>query len=164
MTDKQIQEWQEKVRASFGDESKLFQYLFQTMDNFYYRYIETTVSKDLKTIELGNHVWGARSVESSMVDALKITNPNAKKGMIEMAKAYPKAMNPEVRYEISADVQKLTIDQGEIRIKALINWGFPEFQDKEKKTEKVITFKYTDLQQFRKELALKLEEACEIFL
>lgn len=164
MSDKQIQEWQEKVRASFGDESKLYEYLFQTMDNFYYRYLETTQNSNLKTSELNPHVWGARSKESSMLDALKITNPEAKKGIIELAKAYPKGQGPEVHYELSADVQELKIDQGLIKIKSSINWGFPDFTDTSKVMSKTVVFKYNDLQQFRKELALKLEAACEIFL
>lgn len=164
MTDKQIQEWQEKVRTSFGDESKLYEYLFETMDNFYYRYLETSSDKDLKTKSFGAHLWGAKTSETNIVDALKITNPNAKKGMIEMAKAFPKAQCPSVRYELLANVEDLTIDHGEIQFTSSINWGFPEFTDSSKVFKKTVTFKYTDLAQFRKELALKLEDACEIFL
>lgn len=164
MSDKQIQDWQEKVRSDFGDESKMYEYLFQTMDNFYYRYIETTLNKDLKTTQLGNHLWGAQSKETSMIDALKITNPLAKKGMIEMAKAVPKAMGPEVRYELSSDIQELTRDHGTIKIRSSINWEHPNYNAETSKCEKVVVFKYNDLAQFRKELALKLESACEIFL
>lgn len=164
MTDKQIQEWQEKVRQSYGDESKLFEYLFETMDNFYYRYLETTTDKNLKTVPLAPHLWGARSSEGSMVDALKIQNPAAKKGIIELAKSVPKAEGPRVQYELMADVEELTQDHGEIIFVSSINWGFPDFEDQSKQFKKTVTFKYQDLAQFRKELALKLEEACEIFL
>lgn len=164
MTDKQIQEWQEKVRQSFGDESKLFEYLFETMDNFYYRYLETTTDKNLKTGPLAPHLWGARSAEGSMVDALKIENPVAKKGIIELAKAVPKAQGPRVQYELMADVEELTPDHGEIIFVSSINWGFPDYDDPARQFKKTVTFKYEDLAQFRKELALKLEEACSIFL
>ncbi len=164
MTEKQILDWQEKVRASLSDEAQLLQYLFQTMDNFYYRYIETTTEKNLKTISLGPHLWGARSIETSMVDALKIKNPMAKPGIIEMAKAVPKAQGPAVHYKLLCDIEKLTPDQGKIRIISGINWDWPDFEGKEKQLEKVVNFTYSDLGQFRKELALKLEEACEIFL
>jgi hypothetical protein len=165
MSDKQmIQDWQEKVRENFGDESKLYEYLFQTMDNFYYRYLETTLNSDLKTKALAPHLWGARSTETSMVDALKLTNPVAKKGIMELAKAVPKAQGPAVQYELMCDVEELTTDHGEIRFVAMINWGFPDFENAEKQFKKTVIFKYDDLAQFRKELALKLEEVCEIFL
>jgi hypothetical protein len=165
MSDKQIiHDWQEKVRSSFGDESKLYEYLFQTMDNFYYRYLETTLNQDLKTTALAPHLWGARSTETSMVDALKITNPVAKKGIMELAKTVPKAQGPSVQYELMCDVEELTPDHGEIQFVAQINWGFPDFENKEKQFKKTVVFKYEDLAQFRKELALKLEDVCGIFL
>lgn len=164
MSDKQIHDWQEKVRESFGDEAKLYEYLFNTMDNFYYRYIETTVNQNLKTEHLGPHLWGARSSEPSMVDALKITNPTAKKGIIELAKLVPKSEGPSVRYELLANVEELTPDRGEIHLVSTINWGHPDFDRKDKQFSKTVVFKYTDLAQFRKELALKLEEVCAIFL
>lgn len=164
MSDKQIQDWQEKVRESFGNEASLYEYLFNTMDNFYYRYIETTIHQNLKTKQLGPKLWGARSSEPSMVDALKITNPVAKKGIIELAKAVPKAQGPSVQYELHAKVEELTPDHGEIHLVSLINWEHPDFESQEKQHSKTIVFKYTDLAQFRKELALKLEEVCAIFL
>lgn len=164
MTDKQISDWQEKVRSSFGDETKLYQYLFETMDNFYYRYLETTVTQNMRTQKLAPHLWGARSTETSMVDALKIQNPIAKKGIIELAKAVPKAQGPAVQYELLADVEELTPEHGKIIFVAQINWGFPDFENEEKQFKKTVIFKYDDLQQFRKELAQKLEEVCEAFL
>lgn len=164
MSDKQIQDWQEKVRSTYGEQSKLFEYLFTTMDNFYYRYLETTTYKSIKTEHLGPHLWGAQSYEDSMVDALKITNPVAKKGIIELAKSVPKSEGPKVKYELLANVEELSQDHGEIHLVAIINWGFPDFDNEEKRFVKTVIFKYTDLSQFRKELALKLEEACEAFL
>ncbi|MFP5386705.1 MAG: hypothetical protein ACLGHN_11540 [Bacteriovoracia bacterium] len=164
MTDKQIQEWQEKVRTTFGEESKMYEYLFETMDNFYYRYLETTVDKNLKTASLGPHLWGAKSTETSMVDALKITNPVAKKGIIELAKSVPKSEGPAVQYELLANVEELSADRGEIHLVSVINWGWPDFENPEKQFKKTVVFKYSDLGEFRKNLALKLEEACEAFL
>lgn len=164
MSDKQIQEWQEKIRSSFGDEARLLEYLFQTMDNFYYRYIETTTDKNLKTIPLAPHIWGAKSVEPSMVDALKLQNPIAKKGIIELAKSVPKAQGPGVQYELLCNVEELTVDKGKLQIVSIINWGWPDFGDENRAFKKTVKFEYHDLAQFRKELALKLEEACEIFL
>lgn len=162
--ERQIKEWQDKIRETFGDQSKLYEYLFQTMDNFYYRYIETSIDKDLKTSPLAPHLWGAKSTEVSMVDALKIQNSLAKKGIIELAKSVPKSEGPSVQYELVANVEELEADHGKIVFNSCINWGYPDFQDASKQFKKTVIFKYEDLGQFRKELALKLEEACEIFL
>jgi hypothetical protein len=164
MSDKQIQDWQEKIRASFGQESKLYEYLFETMNNFYYRYLETTTDKNLKTIELGPKYYGARSREVSMVDALKLTNPVAKKGIIELAKAFPKGQGPAVEYELSVLISNLGQDKGKLTLKSSINWGFPDFSDQGKMFVKMVVFEYAELSQFRKELAQKLEEVCEAFL
>jgi hypothetical protein len=164
MSDKQIQDWREKIRSTYGDESKLYSYLFTTMDNFYYRYLETTTHKNLTTEKLGPHLWGARSTEGSMIDALKLTNRNAKDGIIELAKSVPRSLSPMVLYELLVNVEELTTDHGEIEIVAIIDWGFPDFDIEAKRLKKIVHFKYSDLSQFRKELAQKLEEACEIFL
>jgi hypothetical protein len=164
MSDKQIQDWKEKVRVSFGDESKLYDYLFTTLDNFYYRYLETSTHKNLSTHKLGPHLWGAKSTESSMVDALRITNRKAKDGIIDLAKKVPRSEGPMVQYELLVDVEELTADHGVLEIVGVIDWGFPDFEDESKRLKKTVHFKYSDLSQFRKELAQKLEETCEIFL
>lgn len=159
-----IENWQQKIRAAFGEKEKLYEYLFQTMDNFYYRYIETSLAQNLKTQQIGEHLWGAVSEESSMVDALKLQNPIAKKGIIDLAKFTPREKGPKVRYMIAADVKKLLPEAGSIDFIAEINWGFPDFNDESKIQRKVVNFKYADIAEYRKELALRLEEVSEIFL
>ncbi len=165
MSDKQmIHDWQEKVRTTYGEEARLYDYLFSTMDNFYYRYLETTVTKGLRTVPLAPHLWGAKSLEPSMVEALKLTNPVAKKGIMELAKSVPKSQGPAIQLGLTVNVEELTADHGVIHLEATIDWGFPEFQDSARQQKKKVTLRYSDLAQFRKELALKLEETCEIFL
>ncbi len=164
MTEKQIQDWREKVRSDFNDQSKLYEYLFETMDNFYYRYLETTTDKNLKTVPLAPHLWGARSSEGSMVEALKLQNPIPKKGIIELAKNVPKAQGPSVQYELLANIEELTAEHGKIQFVSSINWGYPDYDDPKRQFKKTVIFEYDDLGQFRKQLALKLEEACEVFL
>ncbi len=159
-----IQEKAQELRASFEDPHKLYDYLFETLDNFYYRYIETEASKNLKTQELGHHLYGARAFEKDMMTALKKPHPDAKAGIIEMAKTYPKAQSPSVRYTLMAKVDSLEADSGKLKIVSEINWGFPEFSDPSKLIQKTVDFSYDDLSEFRKKLALKLEEASELFL
>lgn len=164
MSEKKIQEWKEKVHSLFDEEKKTYEYLFETLNNFYYRYLETSTDKDLTTTELAPGVWGAIANESSMLQALKITNPAAKKGIIELAKSTPRTESASVRYQLSAKVHELKANQGQILFEATIDWGFPLFQDPEKKITKTTLFKYQNLDQYRKELALKLEEVCSFFL
>lgn len=162
--EKQIQDWQEHVRETFGDERKLYEYLFETMDNFYYRYLETSISKNLKTQELGPKTYGAVSFETSMLEALKNPNPKAKPGIIELAKRVPRAENPSVRYGLWVEVQELASERGSLVLTAEINWGFPEFTEASSAVRKQVKFDYDDLSVFRKQLALKLEETCELFI
>jgi hypothetical protein len=160
---KQIHDWQEKVKQQYGDESRLFQYLFETMDNFYYRYLETTESKDLKTQELADHVWGARSFESNMGEAFKISNKEIKAGITDLAKRIPRDQKPAVRYSLQAMVKELKAEHGHLVLTSEIHWDFPEYQDSSRKISKSVTFRYEDLAVFRKELALKLEDVCTLF-
>lgn len=160
---KVIHDWQDKVKHSFDDEGKLYEYLFQTMENFFYRYLETTENKNIKVFEIAPYIYGAESFESSMVEALKIKDPVAKDGIMELAKTVPKAQKPMVKYRLQTLVKELTPDKGHLIITAFVNWDFPHYFDKSKVTKREIDFKYSDLGQFRKELALKLEAACELF-
>ena len=162
--EKLIHDWQEKVRATFGSDSQLYHYLFETMDNFYYRYLETASSRDLKTQDLGNKTWGAVSFEDSMVDALKTKNPKTRPGIMELAKAVPKAQHPKIRLGLKAVVHELTADRGHLTLISEVSWDFPEFTDAHKSAVSKVEFKYDGLDQFRKQLALKLESACELFI
>lgn len=114
-------------------------------------------------MELAPYIYGAESFESNMVVALKTTNADAKAGIMELARRVPKSEKPLVKYRLQAQVMDLRPEKGHVIITAFINWDFPLFFDKTKTVKKEVEFKYTDLGQFRKELALKLEEACELF-
>ncbi len=162
--DKQIQDWQKHVRETYGDQGKLFDYLFETLNNFFYRYLETTQSKNLLTSELAPKKYGAVSFENNMVEALKAPNKLAKPGIIELAKSVSKTENPMIRYGLWVEVIDLSSDHGKLKITSEINWGFPEFSDKSKWIQKTVNFEYADLAVFRKQLALRLEEACELFI
>jgi hypothetical protein len=159
-----IEDKARELRASFEDPHKLYDYLFETLDNFYHRYIETEASKDLKTQELAPKTYGAYALEKDMMMALKKPHPDAKAGIIEMAKTYPKSEAPAVRYGLMAKVDSLEADSGKLKIFAEINWGFPDFSDKSKLIQKTVEFSYNDLSVFRKQLALNLEQAAELFI
>ena len=160
---KQIHEWQDKLKHAFDNEGKLHDYLLDTMDNFLYRYLETTETKNLKTFEIAPYIYGAESYESSMVEALKISDVGTKSRIMELAKTIPKAQKPMVKYRLQTQIKELTPERGHLIITASVSWDFPLFMDKTKMSKREIDFKYNDLGQFRKELALKLEAACDLF-
>lgn len=163
--DKQIHEWQDKLRSSFSEAGQLLQFLTTTMDNFYYRYLETEESKNLKTEIFAPHTYGAMSFESNMVNALKISHAETKKSLIGFAKSIPKSEGPKIRYKLSCEIKELTQDFGHLIISSEISWDFPDFNAKtDKIVRKQVDFKYNDLGEFRKLLALKLESVCELFL
>ncbi len=162
--EKLIQDRKNKVHDAFGDKKFLYQYLFETLDNFYYRYLETSISNDLHTTEILPGVFGALSFESNMVEVLKKPNPGAKAGIIELAKRVPRDQKPMVRYGLWVEVKELSQDYGMMKIVSEISWGFPDFQDPSARLQKIVNFQYDDFQVFRKELALKLEAASELFL
>ncbi len=163
--EKLIQDWHEKLKSSFSEASQLIHYLTTTMDNFYYRYLETSESKDLKTQLMAPHLYGATSFESNLVQALKLSHPETKKQLIEFAKSIPKTQGPRVRYRLQCEIKELTPDIGHLILTSEISWDFPDFKDDPtKRTIKQINFKYNDLNEFRKNLALKLEEVCSLFL
>ena len=161
--EEQIHAWQDRVRETFGSEAKLYEYLFSTLENFFYRYLETSESKGLKVAQLNQNTFGAQSFESSMVDALKMKNPSVHPGVLELAKRVPKAQKPSVKLSLSVVIKELTSDRGELLITGEVDWGFPDFSQSETRAQKVVKFIYDDLAVFRKQLALKIEEACEIF-
>lgn len=161
---KHIQDWQDKVKHTFDDETNLQAYLFHTIDNFLYRYLETSEDQNLKTQQLEDNSYGAISFESNMVLALKVTNPLIKQKLIDFAKSVPKSQGPKIKYSLRVHLKNFKAEDGEILIQTEISWDFPHFHDQSKSLIKSLSFKYKDLGQFRKELALRLEDACEIFL
>lgn len=162
--EKLIQDRKNKILDTFGDRDNLYRYLFETLDNFFYRYLETSISNDLHTTEILPNVFGALSFESNMLEVLKKPHPQAKSGIIDFAKTVPREKNPTVRFGLWIEIKDLSQDYGKMKIVSEINWGFPEFQDSSKRLQKTVSFEYDDFQVFRKELALKLEEASALFL
>jgi hypothetical protein len=157
--EKLIQDWKNKIHDTFGDRNNLYRYLFETLDNFYFRYLETTLSKDLKTAELGPGVFGAVSFESMLV-ALKDPHADAKAGIISQAKI---DRNSIIRMGLWVELKDLSQDYGKMKFVSEINWGFPDYQNPAQRLQKTVDFEYDDFQVFRKKLALKLEEVSELF-
>lgn len=158
--EKLIQERKKKILETFGDTNNLYSYLFETLDNFYYRYLETSLTKNLHTTELAPKTFGAVSFES-MFEALKKPHPETKTSIIQLAK---EDRNAQVRFGLWVEIKELSQDYGKMKIVSEINWGYPEYNDSSRRLRKMVDFEYEDLAVFRKQLALKLEEAAELFI
>ncbi|MFA5584436.1 MAG: hypothetical protein WDA09_09490 [Bacteriovoracaceae bacterium] len=165
MDNKQIIELQkQKIASHFSDSQALLDYMIETLSNFYYRYLETTKDQDLQTIELGPKRWGAQSNESNNMEILKIKNPNVRPHLIEAAKSLGAQGGLSVQYTLGIEPLELNSENGEIIIFSKIDWSSTPIEMSKTAEEKTLRFKYQSLGEFRKGFALKLEEACEIFL
>lgn len=157
-------ELDEKIHNLFKDNQAYMDYLLQTKNNFLYRYLETSNDKNIKITNLDSKTLIAKSHESNMGDAFKISDKDIKEGIKALAKSVPRENKPAVEYSLKTTLDDVRGDQGRITIEATVNWDFPAFEKKQGsyKSKKVF-FEYNDPNVFRKELALKYEEACEIF-
>jgi len=151
-----IELWQEKLHHDFGDSKKLYDFIFHTLDQFYHRYIETTDMKDLRTTAIAPNTFGAESFETNVLEFLKIKHPESKKILIDLAKKIPKSDNPTAYFSLKIYIDSLSTDKGKLIITSEVR-GLESFK-------KEMVLEYNDLTHLRKNLALRLEECCEIFL
>jgi hypothetical protein len=157
-------ELEEKIHNTFKDNKAYLDYLLQTKKNFLYRYLETSTDKDIEIKHPDEKTFLAASFENNMGEAFKVSDPEIKEGIKALAKNVPRSENPKVRLTLKTEILELRGDLGKLRITSEINWGFPLFEHVEGKfKEKRILFEFNDPTIFRKELALKYEDACDLF-
>lgn len=157
-------ELDEKIHNLFKDNKAYLEYLIQTKSNFLYRYMETSSDKNIQIQSIDQKTLMAVSYESNMGDAFKILDPEIKEGIKGLAKSVPREQKPRVQYSLKTILEEFKEDSGKIIIEAMINWNFPNFEvQKGSYKSKRVSFIYNDPNIFRKELALKYEEACELF-
>lgn len=153
-----------KIHDMFKDNQAYLNYLIQTKKNFIYRYLETSTDKEVKLENIDLKTFTAKSYESNMGEAFKISDLEIKEGIKQLAKNVPRENKPSVQYSLTTTLEDLQLDKGRLIIESKVNWGFPEFNDQKSHLKKKrVVFEYNDPTIFRKELALKFEEACELF-
>lgn len=158
-------ELDEKIHNLFNDNKAYLEYLLQTKNNFLYRYLETSSDKNILIKNLDDKTLAAISYESNMGEAFKIADPEIKEGIKGLAKSIPRENKPSVQYSLKTTLKDFKTDSGTIIIESMINWNFPDFEEQKGSCKKKkVTFSYNDPNTFRKELALRYEEACELFL
>ncbi|MBC7711931.1 MAG: hypothetical protein H7177_01230 [Rhizobacter sp.] len=157
-------ELDEKIHHLFKDNQAYLDYILQTKQNFLYRYLETSTDKNLKIESVDEKTLVATSFESNMGDAFKIADTDIKNGIKQLAKSVPREQNPRVQYSLKTILDDFRGDNGKIILEAMVNWNFPEFTNaKGLNKKKQVVFEYHDPNVFRKQLALKYEEVCELF-
>ncbi|GEM_PF-1062588 len=139
-----------------------------TLDNFAYRYLETSSTKNIVTQFNGKNLYTVTSFEEDPMSALKISDSNAKKGVIGLAKKFSstKGVGLRVRYQISCDISDVSSNgSGSIVLAASINWNMDNdfISDKEMESVKSISFEFSDPLVLRNKLAALLEDICLIF-
>ena len=156
-----------KARGALNEEG-LNGLLTFTLDNFAYRYIETSTHSNIHSQKVsGNHFF-VESVNSEVMSILKTKDPKAKKALIELAKKFSstKGEGLQVQYQIHCQFLELNSDNtGELECYSIVNWnsanGFKLENDLYSK--KAVRFKFSDPLVLRNKLALLLEEVCEVF-
>ena len=157
-------ELDEKIHQLFSNKKAYLEYIIQTKKNFLYRYLETSSDKDISIKSHESNELIAESFESNMGEAFKNADPLVKEGIKHLAKSVPKENKPAVKYGLKTIMEDIRGEHGKISIIAQINWDFPEYSPSTSKCKiKKVSFNYDDPNTFRKILALKYEEACEIF-
>ena len=157
-------ELESKIKLAFSSNDALLNYLIETKKNFLYRYLETSTDHNIEVVHTSSNLLIAESFEPNLGLALKILDPEIKAAVKTLAKSTPREANPKIMYRLKTEIKNLTPEHGEILFESTIHWNFPHFTDeghhyKSKKS----TFTYQDIADYRKNLALKLEEVCELF-
>ncbi|MBY0412848.1 MAG: hypothetical protein K2Q18_01720 [Bdellovibrionales bacterium] len=157
-------ELNDKIHNLFKDNEAYMNYLLQTKQNFLYRYLSTSTQDNVTMTNIDSKTLVAISYEGNMGEAFKINDSEIKEGIKSLAKSIPRENKPRIQYSIKTILEEFKSDKGKIIIESKINWNFPEFSDEKGKfKKKQIIFNYDDPNVFRKELALRYEDVCELF-
>ncbi|WP_127717243.1 hypothetical protein [Halobacteriovorax sp. HLS] len=160
-------EMETKARVSLNEEG-LNGLLVFTLDNFAYRYLETSSCTDIHSQKKSDHHFYVESEDTDVMSILKTKDPIAKPALIQLAKKFSstKGVGIKVKYELHCRFTELNSDNtGELECFSIINWNSDQnFKVEEglhvKKSSKL---KFSDPLILRNKLALLLEEVCEIF-
>ena len=158
-------EMESKVKEQLTTGDSFYDFIIFTLNNFVYRYMESPSTGKIVVDVHDNKKFLAVGVETQIMEALKAINPETKKGIIELAKAHAKKVGPQVQYILGCEVLDWVprSESGKVRVWANVSWDFPNFQNKENANTLEKTIEFDDIMVFRKQLALMLEDVCEVF-
>lgn len=156
-------ELKERVLENMGGSRELAEFFCETLSNFSYRYIESETTGEVEPKWLDEKTVVVEVLESNLAHALKTDNQVTRKGLIDLAKSFPKKDRPEVRYLIGVELIDINRQGGgDFKIFAETNWDFPEYQSQEKRNRCEEKIAYEDALDLRNNFARHLEEVCTV--
>jgi hypothetical protein len=151
----------EKNLQALKDEGGLASLLIFNLENFAYRYLETSTQSNIKCQFDGNDYW-VSSIESDVVAALKWDNAQLKSSLIALCKEYSGAKSKEIKIKLLLGSK--IVDEGKVECYSMINWNFPNFEKAEGKyLEKTEQITFDDPMVLRNTHAAHLENVASIF-
>lgn len=129
------------------------------LEQFAYRYLETSKSKDIKCQFEKNRFW-VESIEPNIVEALKLAGPELKKKLIELCKKHPGNESKDI--QIRAVLETKAVESSKNECKAIVYWKLPS-EDEKQFLERSVEFSFEDPIELRNKHAALLEQVCEIF-
>ncbi|NQZ19939.1 MAG: hypothetical protein HRT44_11880, partial [Bdellovibrionales bacterium] len=148
----------EKIQAELADDGAA-QLVIHNLENFAYRYMETSTYSDIKCSFDKNLFW-VESIEVDILEALKWKNKEVKSGLISVCKEYPGAKSKEIKVQLKLVTH---LDSNKAKCQAVVNWDFPEFKSMEKQILKESSHNFEDFFELRNNHASWLEELTNIF-
>lgn len=151
----------DRNREQLSDISGIGALLKYNLENFAYRYLETSTVKNIKCQIDGNDYF-VTSVEEDILQALKWENKALKAELIKLCKLHPgtKSKNLKVQLKLGS----LILNDNLVECYAVVNWNQDNFkEDLENRIEKRVSIRFDDPLELRNTHAKFLEEVCEIF-
>lgn len=148
----------EKIKSELSDDGAA-QLVIHNLENFAYRYMETSTFSNIKCSFDKNKFW-VESIEEDILEALKWKNKEVKSKLISLCKDYP---GPESK-KINVQLKLLTLlEENKAKCQAIVNWDFPNYESKEKQILKESYHNFEDFFELRNNHASWLEELTIIF-
>ena len=149
----------EKIQSELSEDAAA-QLVIHNLENFAYRYMETSTFSNIKCSFDHNQFW-VESIEEDILEALKWKNKEVKTKLISLCKEYPGKKSKEIKIQL-----KLVtfLDENKVKCQAILNWDFPEFKKQDKQIIKESTNHFEDFFELRNNHANWLEELTIIFV
>lgn len=156
-------EMKEKVLGNLQSPEEIGNLISFNLRNFSYRYLESDTTGKGEPEKRENTLL-IELKEPTLAQALKTSNQQTRKGLIDLAKSFSKKDNPCVCYRMGVILENLNHrGGGDFKVFAEVNWDFPHFGSNEKSNRLEKKVSYGDGFELRNDLARILEEVCEVF-
>lgn len=150
-----------KNRKQLNSTDAIGDLLTYNLENFAFRYLETTTDKNIKCQSNGNDYY-VQSIESDILEALKWENKTLKKRLIQLCKEFPGSKSKDLKVRLTLGSKIISKDQ--VQCYSEVNWSQHNFsKDENYYIEKNVMINYEDPLDLRNTHAKYLEEVATIF-